>query len=295
MEKRQIVLPNNEVIHYLEKGQGDQTLLLIHGNFSSGLYFTPLLSRMPKDIRILAPDLRGFGDSSYHERITSMADFVSDLVMFLKVKQIEKVTVLGWSLGGGVALEMAARHPEMVEKLILINSTTYRGYPLYKKDENGQIREGDVYASPEEIGNDPIQVKPLLDAQRDKNFPVMSYIFDVSIYTVNKPTMEETRIWIEESLKQRNLIDANWALATLNMSGEHNGYTAGTNTISTLKMPVLHTWGKQDIVVPEAMVMDNVKALKDNSTLVVYDQCGHSPFVDVPDALTKDIVTFMQS
>ncbi len=48
MEKRSITLKNGEVYKYVEQGQGDQVLLLIHGNFSSSLHFTPLLERLPK-------------------------------------------------------------------------------------------------------------------------------------------------------------------------------------------------------------------------------------------------------
>ncbi len=85
-----------------------------------------------------------------------------------------------------------------------------------------------------------------------------------------------------------------WALANLNMSNQHNFYNAGTNTIQNVKCPVLHTWGKKDIVVPEYMVLDNIKALEQQSKLVVYENCGHSPLVDVPDQLAKDILEFIK-
>ena len=67
----------------------------------------------------------------------------------------------------------------------------------------------------------------------------------------------------------------------------------GTNNISKVKAKVLHTWGTKDITVPEYMVKDNVKALEKRSKLVVYENCGHSPLVDVPDQLTKDILEFI--
>lgn len=204
------------------------------------------------------------------------------------------MSVVGWSLGGGVALELAASHPHLVEKLILINSTTYRGYPVFKKDANNKMLLGQVYTSPEELGSDPVQVIPLLVAQQTKNFAVMSWVYDQTIYTVNKPTPEQNQLWINEALKQRNLIDADWALANLNMSNQHNFYNAGTNTIQNVKCPVLHTWGKKDIVVPEYMVLDNIKALEQQSKLVVYENCGHSPLVDVPDQLAKDILEFIK-
>jgi len=100
MEKRQIVLKNGEVIHYLEQGQGSQTLVLIHGNFSSSLHFSPLLERLPKDIKVLVPDLRGYGDSSYFRRITSLAELAEDVYLFMQAKLIKKAFVVGWSLGG---------------------------------------------------------------------------------------------------------------------------------------------------------------------------------------------------
>ncbi|MDY0074495.1 MAG: alpha/beta hydrolase [Acholeplasmataceae bacterium] len=294
MEKRQLVLKNGEVIHYLEQGAGDKTLLLIHGNFSSSLFYTPLLERLPSNLHIIAPDLRGYGDSSYYRRINSLKDFAEDMKLFMDAKQIKKSSVVGWSLGGGVALELAAAYPEMIEKMVLINSTTHRGYPVFKKDKNNQMLVGQVYQSPEELATDPVQVIPLLEAQKNKNFAVMSFVYDQTIYTVNKPTNEQNQMWINEALKQRNLIDADWALANLNMSSQHNFYNAGTNNIHNVKCPILHTWGKKDIIVPEYMVLENYKVLEKQSKLVVYENCGHSPLVDVPDQLTKDILSFIE-
>lgn len=294
MEKRQLVIKNGEVIHYLEHGAGEKILLLIHGNFSSSLHYSPLIDRLPSDIRVIAPDLRGFGDSTYYRRIKSLKDFADDLCYFLQGKHIDQVDIVGWSLGGGVALEFAAAYPTMIRKLVLINSTTHRGYPVFKKGDQNQMLVGQVYESPEEMAKDPIQVIPLLEAQKNKNFAVMSYVFDATIYTVSKPSIEDNKMWIDESLKQRNLIDADWALANFNMSSQHNFYNAGTNNIGNVKCPILHTWGNKDIVVPEYMVLENVKALQKQSTLIVYENCGHSPLVDVPDQLTNDILAFIK-
>lgn len=294
MEKRSITLKNGEVIYYVEQGSGDETLVLIHGNFSSSLHFTPLLKRLPKDLHVVALDLRGFGDSSYYRRISSLKDFAEDVKLFLDAKVIKKAHVIGWSLGGGIALEFAAHYPEMTDKLILINSASYKGYPVFKKDEKGQMKMGETYQSPEELASDPVQVIPLLMAQKNKDFNTMAYIWNLTIYTVNKPSEEENKVWINESLKQRNLVDADWALATFNMSDQHNFYRQGSHEITKVKAEVLHIWGKNDIVVPEYMIQENIAALKELSTYIAYDDCGHSPLVDVPDLLTKDILNFIK-
>jgi pimeloyl-ACP methyl ester carboxylesterase len=293
MNKKTIELENKERVAYLEQGNGDKTLVLIHGNFSSSLHFSTFLETLPKNVHVLAPDLRGYGDSSYDTRIRSMSDWAEDVHDFLELKGIRKAAILGWSLGGGVAMEFAALYPEMTEELILVNSTTHKGYPVFKKDQGGQPVPGSVYSSPEELATDPVQVIPLLIAQKNKDFNLMSFIFDRTIYTVNKPTTEDNKLWIDESLKQVNLVDADWALTTQNMSDDMGFYGKGSGKIKDITAPTLHTWGDKDITVPRFMIDDNVNAIR-NSTLKVYENCGHSPFVDNMEGITKDILDFIK-
>ena len=294
MNKKYIHLANNETLAYLEKGSGSKTLILIHGNFSSSMYYLPLFNRLPEDIHTYAMDLRGYGDSTYFQRVLSLKDFAKDIKLFMDALHIEKAFIVGWSLGGGVAMELAAHYPERVEKLVLINSSTHKGYPVFKKDESGKAIVGAAYVNADEMALDPIQVKPLAEAQSGKNFAFVKYIFDITIYTVNKPTEEETFLYINESLKQRNLADADFALASQNMSDVANFYKDGEKTIHNVTMPVLHIWGTKDITVPEYMILENIKALETVSTYVRFEDCGHSPLVDKPDDLTKEILKFIE-
>ncbi len=293
MEKKYVTLANHEKIAYLEKGIGNKYLVLIHGNFSSSVYFDPLIGRLPEDYHTFALDLRGYGDSSYLHRILSLKDFAKDVKLFMDALNINEAFIVGWSLGGGVALELSAHYPEKVKKLVLLNSSTHKGYPVFKKDNEGKPLVGVPYSSADEMANDPIQVKPLLTALEGKNFAFVKYIFDVTIYTVNKPTEEQTVILINESLKQRNLADADFALASQNMSDTPNAYKDGERTISKIKVPVLHIWGDKDITVPEYMIHENINAIKDNSIYIKYENCGHSPLIDKPDDLTADILSFL--
>ena len=294
MEKLHVKLKNGETYAYVKQGKGNRVLLLIHGNFSSSLHFTPLFKRLPKDITVYAPDLRGYGDSTYENRIQSLLELADDVKLFMDEMGVKKADILGWSLGGGVALEFAAKYPEMTDKLILVNSTTHKGYPIFRKNDKGQAIVGTAYASPEELGEDPVQVLPLLAAQKNKDFHTMSFIFGLTVYNVNKPSEDDLELWITESLKQKNLIDADWALANLNMSNKFNFYNNGTNNIQNVKAKVLHTWGTDDITVPEFMIFDNIHALENQSKYIKYERCGHSPFTDVPDQITKDILKFIE-
>ena len=237
MKKKTIKIGNGETYAYLEQGSGNQVLLLIHGNFSGSLYYKPLFDRLPRTIRVIAPDLRGYGDSSYENRFDTLATLATDLRLFLKALNIDKVDVVGWSLGGGVAMELTARH-NVVNKLILINSTTHKGYPIFKKNADLTPQIGVPYKSKEEMAEDPVQVKPVLDVLKTGNAALMSYIFEKTIYTYGKPQEEDNDVYIKETLKQRCLIDADWALANLNMGKEPSIYGKGEDLMKLIKQQI---------------------------------------------------------
>ena len=146
-----IVLDNGEKIAYRRVGEGKK-LLVLHGNFGSSLHFRRLIDNPPAGVELILPDMRGFGESSYNTRITCLKDFALDMVELCAKLGIERLPVLGWSLGGGVAMEMAALAPELVEKLFLMNSTSCYGYPLYNVDDKGKFVP---FRSPEEIASNP--------------------------------------------------------------------------------------------------------------------------------------------
>jgi pimeloyl-ACP methyl ester carboxylesterase len=97
---------------------------------------------------------------------------------------------------------------------------------------------------------------------------------------------------MSETMKQRNIVDLDWALANLNMSDEYTPYGKGDGSIKNITCPVALTMGEKDVVVPGYMVMENLNALGDKATLLPYENCGHSPMVDCPDKLAADVIKF---
>ncbi len=294
MTREKLTLKNGETIAYLDSKVGQKTLLLIHGNFSSSLFFKPLIERLPNDIRIIAPDLRGYGETTYLNRFDSLEALALDVIELLDNLNIKEFDLLGWSLGGGVAMEIASHLKNQVKHLILVASTTHKGYPIFKKNELGQPKLGELYHSKDELAKDSVQVAPMLGALATNNAAMMKYIYNLTIYTgLNKPSREDDDLWTNEALKTRSLVDADWALAHLNLSDGPSYYGLGSGHIKNITAKVLHLTGTKDIVVPDYMIQDNMSALKDQSTLINYDNVGHSPFVDIPDQLTNDILSFI--
>ena len=278
-----------EDIAYIDCGQGE-VVVMIHGNMSSSVHYLPLIDRIKDKYRCIALDLRGFGDSTYNERFDTLEELADDVNKFVEALGIDSFFLVGWSNGGGVGLKYCAKYPQKVKKFFDIEGAGLKGYPLYKKENFKST--GIPYLNKEEMAQDPLQVAPVLDIFAKQNGALMASIWDATIYTVNKPTAEQSEQWIAETLKQRNLVDLDWALATLNMSNEYTPYGKGDGTIDNITCPVALTMGEKDFVVPDYMVLDNYNALGDKATLLPYPNCGHSPMVDCPDKLAQDVVDF---
>jgi pimeloyl-ACP methyl ester carboxylesterase len=101
-------------------------LLLIHGNCSSGAFWYPLLRHLPPNLRVVAPDLRGYGktETAPVDARRGLRDFADDVAALLDVPGLFGATdarpvVVGHSMGGGVAMHLTIERPERVAALVL--------------------------------------------------------------------------------------------------------------------------------------------------------------------------------
>lgn len=115
----------------IEAGAGSP-LLLIHGFLVSHLEFDEIIGPLSEHHRVIAIDLPGFGESEkppptrYPYGIESFAHAVADVIAAM---DLGRVSLLGHSMGGAVALTLAAEHPELVDKLVLVDALVYP-FPL---------------------------------------------------------------------------------------------------------------------------------------------------------------------
>lgn len=295
IEKKYINLENGERYAYIEKGEGDKVVLLIHGNNASSIHYEPLYRQFPDGYRVIAPDLRGFGDSSYNKSFNTIHEIADDVALFLKELKIKSVYVVGWSFGGCVSQSLAARYPALVEKLVLLSSGSVKGYPLFKKDAYGQSKVGELYTSKEEMALDPVTVVPLLDIERKKDTKMMETIWNFTIYTSKskkRPDEDASEIFLLESCKERCLVDADWALMNYNITDTTSFYQPGEDIAKDIKCPVLAVNGEDDLVVPEIMTCENRQAIP-SLEQIYYQDCGHSVMVDNPQQFLKDLLEFI--
>src|SRR3989442_2580078 len=107
-------------LHYVDWGNaGKPPLLLIHGGRDHARNWDWVAQALRDDYHILAPDLRGHGDSQWSIGGSyAMIDYTLDVAQLLSAVQIFPITIIGHSLGGSIALQYAGVYPERVSKVV---------------------------------------------------------------------------------------------------------------------------------------------------------------------------------
>ncbi|OMB94236.1 alpha/beta hydrolase [Mycobacterium colombiense] len=108
-------------IAYRDAGDGE-VLLLIHGMAGSSETWRSVIPPLSKKFRVIAPDLLGHGESAKPRTDYSLGAFAVWLRDFLDELGVSRATVVGHSLGGGVAMQFVYQHPDYAQRLILISS-----------------------------------------------------------------------------------------------------------------------------------------------------------------------------
>lgn len=278
-EVHSLRLANGETLSYREAGSGEKTLLLVHGNMSSSVHWQPLMEALEGGYRLIAPDMRGFGDSSYHHRFDSLRELAEDLQDLVEQLGLRAFTAIGWSTGGGVVLELAANLPERLHKVILLDSVPPTGYPMFRKDAQGQPIVSEPLATKADIEADPVQVAPVLAAYATNNRDLLRAIWNAAIYNMNQPSAEDYEKYLDAIFKQRNLVDIDYSLMTFNMTDTATLFAPGTNRLQKIKCPVVLMHGAKDLVVPLAwgqMAHDMIEGAR----MVTFPEAGHSVLTD---------------
>lgn len=115
-----MILDTSEIqLFYTDRVNGSQPLVLLHGTTGWGESFDPLVPWLEKGHRLLIPDLRGHGRSDHVNDGYRVVDFSKDIIALLEQLLEEPTILLGHSLGGLVAIAVAATRPELVSGVII--------------------------------------------------------------------------------------------------------------------------------------------------------------------------------
>jgi pyruvate dehydrogenase E2 component (dihydrolipoyllysine-residue acetyltransferase) len=241
------------------QGEGETTLLLLHGFGGDAENWQFNLDALATGRLILAPDLPGHG-SSTKDVGTGLATLVEAATDLLDARDVGQVHVIGHSLGGLVASELALRTPERVASLTLVAPAGFGP----------------------EINRDYIDGFVAAESRRDLK-PTLQMLFaDESLVT---------RQLVDEVLRYKRLDGVSEALGLLRdelfLDGRQSRVIA--KDLETVDMPLLVVWGAQDRVLPAAQV----EQAPANARVVVLDGAGHSPQLEAAGEFNRVVVEFL--
>jgi pimeloyl-ACP methyl ester carboxylesterase len=240
--------------HLRERGSGPP-LLMLHGAGGAGPW-RPYLDRLAERFRVVFPDPAGFGASDEAPWIEAMDDVVYHYLDLLQMLGIAKAHVVGFSLGGWLAAELAVAHPEVVERLVLV-------------DPAGLLQP--MAKLPDLFMLSPDQHARLL---------------------FHDPQLGETaaaEAITTEAITQR--VKNMAAFARLSW----NPYLVNPKLARRLyraTMPTLVVWGREDRIIPVENAELWPRAIP-HARLEIIEACGHTPQRERPDELVRLIADFL--
>ncbi len=137
---------NGVKLAYQEFGSGSP-LVLLHGGFGSWEMFGPNLELLAKEHRLIAVDLQSHGRTPAADRVMTFEAMADDVAALVGELGLGRTAVMGFSLGGAVALRTAIQHPEIVDRLVLV-STPFKRRGWHPEMTSGMDSMGPEIAEP---------------------------------------------------------------------------------------------------------------------------------------------------
>ena len=123
-----------QLVNYYQIGQGKKNLIFLHGWGSNALIWQNIISKIDqKQFCIYTLDLPGFGNSALPKKSFSISDYTEVISEFISKLNLKNNILIGHSFGGRIAIKLAATHPNLIKKLILVDSA---GIKVDKKFTN---------------------------------------------------------------------------------------------------------------------------------------------------------------
>jgi pimeloyl-ACP methyl ester carboxylesterase len=251
---------------YRMAGKGP-ALLLLHGIGDSSASWVPLMRPLAERFTVICPDMLGHGESAKPRADYSAAAYANGMRDLLDVLGIDKVTVVGHSLGGGIAAQLTYQHPTRVERLVLVSS-------------GGVSREVSPFLR---LASTPLAdvVLPFLRLPPAR----LACMAGIELLRRSGTGIGRDAEELGRVLDAMSDVAARGAFSrTLRSVVDWRGQVVTMLDRSYLAeaMPVLLIWGEHDAVIPVTHA-HIANAAMPGSELVIFDEAGHFPHHQDPD------------
>jgi 3-oxoadipate enol-lactonase len=247
---------------YDDAGAGE-CVVLVHGHPFDRTLWDPQLPALSQSFRVIVPDLRGFGRSPVTAGKVTMREYAQDIEELLDKLGIVKAAVVGLSMGGLVAMELATAHPERYWALGLITTTAEPPSPHDFITRNGRATETEEHGT-----------------------SVLVAYMHTGVYGPNCPPAVRTKV-------DAMMADAPpaGAAAALRGRAERPDYRP---LLKELDLPALVLTGSADPWSNEKVTAEIVASLQ-RPELVTIDGVGHLPNLEAEAAFNAALIKFLRA
>ncbi len=270
---------NDHPVHVKEEGRGDgQVALLIHGWSSSWYALSPLLPQLGERYRCLAVDLPGYGDSPPGREPATIAGYADLMAALIRQVTDRPVVLVGHSMGGMISLTLTLRHPELVERLVLLCPTISGHLSMFMN----------------------MFVAPLILAERLPLASGIAILFEPQFLRLTdrlmRPSSFAERSGVTEQDYKRLRADVRrrgqgrtraecfWAMRNGDLRGK----------LGQITVPALVIWGMEDNTVPlrdASVVADEMP----DADLRIIPKASHWPQFETPDITQRYVRAFLNT
>lgn len=255
-------------IHYYEGGPADgETILMIHGFGANRDNWLRFARHFTARYHVIALDLPGFGESSKPDASYDVATQTERVQAFIAALGIDKLHLIGNSMGGHIAALYAARYPQQVLSLALLDNagvTAPNQSELFQRLERGE--------------SNPLVVRNAADFENLMNF----------VFVAPPP--------LPDALKQHfaEQAMANSAHYDKIFAQLRERYVPLEPELPKITAPTLLLWGDRDRVLDVSSI-EVMQPLLRKSSVVIMKDCGHAPMIERPEETAKHYQDFLDA
>lgn len=264
-EKLLTITANKQIISYIDEGVDHaSTIILIHGFPLNKTMWNKQIEVLQKDYRVVAYDIRGYGNSEIGDDDFTIESFVHDLLSLMDNLQIQTSVLCGFSMGGYIALNAIVNFPERFTSLILCDTNC--------EADNAEAKVKRM-KSIESIMADGLE--QYAEGSLKKLFAPHSLSKHIS-------SVEVVREMIMKSPEQS-------IFKTLTALSERE---ETCTKLHAIQVPVLIMVGIEDEITPPEVAMAMHKKIK-GSTLRIIDHAGHMSNMEQPDQFNEQLIMYL--
>jgi len=260
-------------VNYVEIGAGPP-LLFVHGLSGCWQNWLENIPHFARSHRVLAVDLPGFGTSPMPPWEISIQNYGRFLRDFCERLGVGRCSLVGNSMGGFIATELAISDPERVDDLALVSAAGITWASARREPAEMLGRVGRAAA--------PLALRFQMSAIRRPGFRRRAFGGVFHDPNALRPEM----LWenVVPAFKSPGYFDAIRNLV---------GYDI-RNRLEEIGVPTLIVWGRNDRVVPVPAALSYKRRIGDNAELVIFDRCGHVPQIERPTRFNRMLEDFLE-